>query len=56
MLAACGANDRIRMTVVILVERVGPGHFAEMRWEANRRDQLRLFEIRDLAERWLVEN
>jgi hypothetical protein len=49
-------NYRIRVAAVIPKERIGTGHFAEFVWETNRGNQFRVFETRELAERWLVGN
>jgi PadR family transcriptional regulator, regulatory protein AphA len=46
----------IRVAAVITPERIGQGRFSEMVHETNRGSQFRVFESREAAEHWLIEN
>jgi hypothetical protein len=48
-------NYHIRVAAVIPLEFVNQGHFQDMVLEANRGNQFRVFQVREEAEKWLIE-
>ena len=49
------ANYHIRVAAVIPLELVNQSRFKEMVQEANRGNQFRVFQTREKAEQWLIE-